>query len=131
MTTDPAQSGPETADLLDRAAMGVSLVCMAHCLAIPLTLSLAPSLLPTVWDDRMVHVLALALALPLAVLGIGARLRRSRDRLTLGLAGAGLTLMAAGIGLHDAPPLDVVFTLAGAGSVGAAHMRNYTQRRQA
>jgi hypothetical protein len=127
MSTDP---GDNAADLLDRAAMGVSLACMAHCLAIPLALTLAPPLLPAVWDDRMVHVTALALALPLALLGIGTSLRRVRDPSVVGLAGLGLAFMAGGIALHEAPPLDIVLTLAGATSVGAAHLRNYVLRRR-
>lgn len=123
--------GTDSADLLDRAAMSVSALCMVHCLTLPLILSLAPSLLPAVWDDRLIHAGALALALPLAIVGIGARMRTSRDPLTLGLAGVGLALMALGILAHDAPPLDLVFTLAGAGSVGTAHLRNYARRRRA
>ena len=130
MASEPARQSDDSADLLDRAAMGVSLLCMAHCLSLPLILSLAPSLLPAVWDDRMVHAGALALALPLAIVGIGARMRGSRDRLTFALAGAGLLLMALGIALHDSPPLDLLLTLAGAGTVGAAHFRNFAQRRQ-
>lgn len=131
MASDPAQPSTDSVDLLDRAAMGVSLLCMAHCLALPLMLSLTPSLLPAVWDDRMVHTVALGLALPLAIVGIGARMRSSRDALTIGLAGTGLVLMGLGIATHDAPPLDLLFTLAGAGSVGAAHLRNYSRRRRA
>ena len=131
MSTDPAQASPVSVDLVDRAAMGVSLACMLHCLAIPLTLSVAPSLIPRVWDDQLVHVAALALALPLAAIGIGMRLRRSRDLPTLLLAGGGLLLMAAGIVAHEAPPLDVILTLAGAGALGLAHLRNFRRRRTA
>ena len=131
MPSDPARSGDPTADLLDRAAMGVSLACMAHCLAVPLALTLVPSLMPAFWDDRVVHVTALALALPLAVIGLGPGLRRSRNGTVLALATGGLLLMAAGIALHDIPPLDVVLTLVGAGAVGAAHLRNFLLRRRA
>jgi hypothetical protein len=131
MSSDPARSGDPAADLLDRAAMGVSLVCMAHCLAVPLALTLVPSVIPALWDDQLVHVTALALALPLALFGIGSSLRRVRDPAVLTLATVGLVLMAAGIALHDAPPLDVILTLLGAGTVGSAHLRNYLLRRRA
>lgn len=128
MTTH--ETNPSHADLLDRTAMGVSLACMAHCLAIPLVLTLAPTLLPAIWDDVLVHMLALALALPLASVAILLRFRYTRDTLTLALAALGLAGMAVGIVLHEAPPLDFVFTFAGAGCLGWAHLRNFGLRRR-
>ena len=117
-------------DLLDRAAMGVSMACMAHCLALPLMLTFAPTLLPAVWDDVVIHLVALGLALPLALVAILMRFRETRDTLTLALAGCGLAGMAVGIALHEAPPLDFVFTFAGAGALGVAHFRNFGLRRR-
>lgn len=128
MTTH--ETNRSRADLLDRTAMGVSLACMAHCLAIPLVLTLAPTLLPAIWDDVLVHMLALALALPLASVAILLRFRYTRDTLTLALAALGLAGMAVGIVLHEAPPLDFVFTFAGAGCLGWAHLRNFRLRRR-
>ena len=127
MSTSRTESPSE---VVDRVAIGVSLACVLHCLAAPIALALAPSLLPDFWDHEFVHVVALGLAVPLAAAAIGRGLRGSRDTAVLALAVGGLCSMIAGVLFHEHAGADLLFTVTGASAVAAAHMRNLLLRRR-
>jgi hypothetical protein len=76
----------------------LSLLCMAHCLLLPLALGLG--VLPTLVDETLkhapIHLGMVALALLLGAISLVPGFRRHRDRrvLALGTGGWGLLLLA-------------------------------------
>ena len=55
----------------DRAAIGISALCIAHCLVLPVALVLAPSVtLLTVLNDELFHKLLILLVLPTSIFAL-------------------------------------------------------------
>ena len=122
---DAAPSG-KARRAADRAAMGVSSLCLAHCLALPLLLTVSPALshwLPLASHD--VHLWLLALALPLALIGLGLGYKRHGVVSVLLRGGAGVTVM--GLGVSHLLPLgfDTAATIVGVSLVLWAHISNW------
>ena len=92
----------------DRAAIGISALCIAHCLVLPVALVLAPSLtLLTVLNDEMFHKLLILLVLPTSIFA--------------------LTLCMTALFGHDylGEELEKLFTLVGAILVALSHFFNF------
>ncbi len=120
----PAHDGGGTR-LLDRSAIGLSGLCLVHCLAFPVVIALSPamgSVLPRLW---WVHPVILAAALPLAGIALWRGWRGHRDRRP-GLLGAlGLTLMVAGLASGEEAVLETVLTVVGGLTLASAHALNW------
>lgn len=87
---------------MDPAAIALSGLCLAHCLALP-ALSLALPLLGAWAHAEWVHLAVIGLAAPLAVLAL--RARAARGYLALALAGLGLMIVAVAAPVSDAGEL--------------------------
>lgn len=113
-------------NLADGAAIGVSLLCLIHCLALPTLLAITPWLIPGFMVDESFHVAAVAIALPVSALALANSLR-ARPLIVM-LAGLGIALLLAGTLVHE-EYLEVSLTVCGALLVACAHLRNlYLQR---
>lgn len=110
---------------LDRWAIAVSGLCVVHCLAIPLTLVLMPSVSAGLAEDQtLTHWLLLALALPISALALWSGHRQHPSTLTLGLGLAGLVLLTLGVSHWLGERLEIPLTVAGGVGLIAAHWRN-------
>jgi len=122
-----AKPHPGRRNLLDGLAIGVSLTCLVHCLALPLLIALLPAW--SAWLDvpEAFHAWIIAFAAPfsLAILLRAARGRLWFPPLWLGLAGLGI--MALGLGVHH-PAMEAAVTSAGALILAAAHIANWRRR---
>lgn len=111
---------------LDGAALGLSGLCLIHCLALPLAAAALPLL--GAWSDaEWVHGVILFAAAPLAA---GALLRpghglRPAGRL-MALAAGGIVLLA--LGAFGPAQCEVVATLAGSALLATAHILNWRRR---
>ena len=107
---------------LDKMAIGLSGLCVVHCVATVLLAAALASIGSVLLDPR-VHEIGLALALGLAALGLGIGIVRHGRPLPLVIGGCGLALMAAGLmvphGLGEA-----ALSIAGVGLVALGHYRN-------
>ncbi len=103
MTATPSQiTSPSLGDLsanapkrsfLDALGIGLSLLCMVHCLAMPALLVLLPQLSSVLGLDHTFHI-ALAIVLPLiAGLALAQGYVRHRVPMTLVLGGLGLAFV--------------------------------------
>ncbi|HET9134398.1 MAG TPA: MerC domain-containing protein, partial [Gemmatimonadales bacterium] len=105
-----------------------------HCLLGPLLLVAGPTLATIVAPDESFHRAMLWIVIPSAVLAFAIGCRRHRDLLTGVLGGAGLVLFVLAVTwLHDliGEGGERIVTLASAGMLGAAHVRNFRRCRQA
>lgn len=114
-----------SSDWLDGAAVGLSGLCLLHCLALPLVVGALPALLPFVTGH--LHAQMLIVVVPLSVVAVGIGYSRHRDsRIVMGAA-AGLLLLIVGATVaHNALGVvaDRAFTISGAVVLAVAHLYN-------
>lgn len=108
--------------LLDRLAIGLSGLCLLHCMAGFLLLSLfavSGDLL-----DHRVHIVGLALAMPLAAVALwrGWRIHGRAWIAAVGLAG--LVVMAASLAVEHGDIAEMFVSMAGVSLLALAHWRN-------
>jgi peptidoglycan/LPS O-acetylase OafA/YrhL len=122
------KSAPSASAVFDASAIGLSSLCLLHCLALPVLAAVLPALAS--WADaEWIHVLFAAIAVPLAGLALwrSHRLRPLPARLialaVLGLAG--LLVGASGWPSHAA---ETPFTVAGSLLLASAHLWNWRRR---
>lgn len=121
-------STARTQRVLDRFAIGASLLCLAHCLATPLLVVLAPVLASTVLAGEVFHLALLSWVLPTSVVALWFGCRRHEDRSVLLMGGAGLVVLivAALWGTALAGETgEKVATVAGSLAIVAGHWRNF------
>ena len=107
----------------------VSGLCVIHCLAIPLTLVLLPTLSQGLSEDQtLTHWLLLAVAVPISVMALWAGHRQHPSKLTLGLGATGLVLLTLGVSHLLGEYLEIPLTVAGGLGLIAAHWRNLRHR---
>lgn len=108
--------------LLDGSAIGLSGLCLIHCLALPMAAAFAPLL--GVWSEaEWVHLTFVLLAAPLSVGAL--LLTRRRRPVAIALAATGLALMAAALSYPDA---ETLMTVAGGLTLACAHLVNWRGR---
>lgn len=119
---------PRAASLLDRLAIGLSGLCLLHCMAGFVLLSLFA--LTGDWLDHRVHVVGLVLAMPLAAVALWRGWRR-HGRLAIGLMGlAGLAVMMASLLVEHGELVEMLVSMAGVSLLAFAHWRNLQALRQ-
>jgi hypothetical protein len=113
---------------LDASAVGLSALCLVHCLALPL-LALALPLAASWARAEWVHVLFVSLAAPIALLALidWSTLRPFSWRL-IALAGAGLGLMLAGAVEFPTAGWERPLTVLGGLILASAHIFNWRRR---
>jgi hypothetical protein len=110
------------ASLLDRIAIGLSGVCLLHCMASFVLLSLFA--LSGGWLDHRVHVIGLALAMPLAAVALWRGWRR-HGRLGIGALGAsGLSVMGLSLMVSHGQSGEMLVSMLGVSLLALAHWRN-------
>lgn len=125
---------PRFADLF---GVGLSLTCLAHCLALPLLILLAPALSRWIAMPEWFHAAILMLAVPAALIAMTDGWRRHGGLMPGVLAGVGLTLLAAGLAAHegwvavaDRAAADRLLTSLGALALASAHLFNWRLRHR-
>ncbi|MCS5575492.1 MAG: MerC domain-containing protein [Pseudomonadales bacterium] len=78
---------------LDAIAVVLSGVCMLHCLALPLLLTISPILNVTLLSETVFHVLLLVFILPTSVIALTIGCRSHKDKITLVLGALGLSIL--------------------------------------
>lgn len=115
-----------SAPLGDGFAIGLSGLCLAHCLALPLAASLLPVL--GAWAEaEWVHWLFALVAAPVSAWTLMRPAGRSWR--VVGLAALGLVLLFAGAAEFPSHELETPVTVAGSLFLAAAHILNWRRRR--
>ncbi|MDB2416270.1 MerC domain-containing protein [Pseudomonadales bacterium] len=113
---------------MDRSAVGLSVLCIAHCLIVPFVVTMVPSLAAYWFAGENLHLMLLYLVLPTTIVGIGLGCRRHRSYGILFLAVSGpLLLVFAFLFGHNlfGEAAERLLTVVGAGCVMIAHIQNF------
>lgn len=115
---------------LDTAAVGLSALCLIHCLALPLVVAGLPFLAQFAAGHLHAQMLVVVLPLSIVALGLGYRHHESRRILAGGIFGMLLLTLGATIA-HQQLGLaaDRAFTIAGALILATAHYFNSIRSR--
>ena len=113
---------------MDKAAIGLSVLCVAHCLLTPIVIVMLPALGATFLEDERFHYALLFLVLPtsLVSLGLGCRKHGHFEILAIGVTGLfilSLTLILGDDLLGETG--EKISTVAGALIIAVAHIRNF------
>lgn len=124
---------PKHANKLDATGIGLSVICVGHCLFLPVAAAaspvLAPGLAEVIGVGHEWHLLMLLVAAPVSLiaLGWGARVTHGGRRIwMLGLIGLGL--MALGATHLFGHLAETVLTLIGVTVLAFAHFSNWRAR---
>ncbi|HIL84025.1 MAG TPA: MerC domain-containing protein [Pseudomonadales bacterium] len=113
---------------MDTAAVVLSGVCMLHCLALPIALTILPIVNVTLLDESTFHLIMMAMILPISIIALTIGCRQHKDKLTLvlGTVGLGILTITAIFG-HDLLGLtgERIVTSIGGLILAAAHIQNY------
>jgi hypothetical protein len=111
-------------NLFDRAAIGLSSLCIAHCLLFPLAVALLPFLGKALPEGETIHawLLLATLAISGPSLWIGYRIHKQLAPCASAMAGT--AFLGAGLFLFEGAIGETVATVIGAGMLAYAHMRN-------
>lgn len=117
-----------TQRLLDRFAIGISTLCIVHCLLTPVVLILVPALAATVVADEAFHKLLLIFVLPTssAALLLGCRRHKEWRVLALGILGLAQLVAIAYVGHEELGETgETLATVAGSLLLALSHLKNY------
>lgn len=113
-----------SSSLLDASAIGLSGLCMVHCLALPLVAALTPAL--ATWAHaEWIHVAVLLIAAPLSALALW---RRGQRLSVIAPALLGLMCLALGALHWPAHELETPITVLGGLLLAFAHIANWRAR---
>lgn len=119
------QTPAKSTEWLDGAAVGLSGLCLLHCLALPFFVGALPMLMP--YSESHLHAQMLFVAVPLSAVAIGIGFARHRNARILLAALAGISLLLVGATVaHGNLGLvaDRLLTVCGSLVLAAAHLWN-------
>lgn len=116
---------------LDGAAVGLSALCLIHCLALPLVVAGLPFLAQ--FAEGHLHAQMLVVVIPLSFIALGLGYRHHRNAKIVAAGAVGMLILTIGATVaHDNLGLaaDRLFTIVGALVLAAAHFYNSVQTRE-
>jgi uncharacterized membrane protein len=119
------------ADMIEALAIGATVACLVHCLALPLLVAALPVLASVLPIPANFHVIALLLAVPATAGALFAGYRRHRLARPLIAGTFGLLLLTLAALRWDATALEVPVTVIGSLFIASAHLANWRYRREA
>lgn len=117
--------------IVERAALGGSLLCLVHCLALPIIFAALPALGSLLPSGFIFHLAMLAFAVPASGLALSASFRRNRLKGPLLLGLFGVAFLAAGVLAAGGSPSETPLTVTGAFMLAVAHVANLRRLRKA
>jgi len=124
------QSMSKSTNWLDGAAVGLSALCLIHCLALPLVVAGLPFLAQ--FSEGHLHKQMLVVVLPLSIVALGLGYRHHRNGRIVAAGAVGMALLAVGAIVahaHWGLMADRSFTIVGALVLAGAHFYNSVQTR--
>lgn len=111
--------------LFDGVAIGASILCLAHCLLLPVLFVMLPAMATVIAVPETFHVAALVLAVPTSALALIGGYRRHRWARPAMVAIPGIILLAAGALLAPSESAETLLSVAGALLLVLGHVLNW------
>ena len=114
--------------IADVSAVGLSSLCLVHCLMLPVVVSVYPATIALTLSDEVFHVFMVLMAIPISVFALffGCRSHRSYSVALTGALGIGLLLMSAFLPHELAGETgERLLTVSGALSLSVSHILNF------
>jgi hypothetical protein len=129
LSTPPRAAQPRAPSkrqrLLDGFAVTASLLCLIHCLLLPLLLIAIPVLATMLIVPEAFHAVAFAIAVPTSLLALGTGYARHGRPGPAMLAIVALGLLGIGAFAIDSETVERIVTSSGAVLLAAAHLLNW------
>ena len=116
--------------VMDRLAIGLSVLCTVHCFATPILLSLLPSIGALELNSEQFHFWILVAVIPTSLLALSLGCKKHRRLRYISFGVVGITLMLVAVTLGESLFGEVGekgSTLLGSAFVAVAHWFNYQQ----
>ncbi|REL27735.1 MerC domain-containing protein [Thalassotalea euphylliae] len=113
----------------DKLAISLSMLCVLHCLALPLLLVVVPSLAVLPMAQESFHFWMVMAVLPTSIyaLTLGCKKHRNTSVVAYGLAGLAALLAAVLLGEHLLGEVgEKLLTTIGASIIAVAHFKNFS-----
>ena len=114
----------------DKMAISLSFLCVLHCLAIPLLVTLLPSLAVMPLAQESFHFWMVVTVIPISIyaLTLGCKKHKTLSVVITGLLGLGVLISAVMFGeSHLGERGEKIFTVLGAMLVAISHYQNYSR----
>lgn len=108
---------------LDLCAVGLSTLCVLHCIALPVLAALMP-LAAQAAESELVHRLLVVAAVPVSLRVIWKSLQVHGNRLFVGAASVGLGLLLLAAFMEAVSSYEEPITIVGGSLLGLAHLWN-------
>lgn len=118
----PAHAKPRSAHLLDTMAVGLSGLCLMHCLAMPALIVALPAL-GSLSEAHWVHQVLIGMAMPISLWAVTRSGLWRRPAILLPML-AGLGLLTAAAFYPPFEPFETPVSVTGALLLAFAHFRN-------
>ena len=110
---------------LDAAAIGASLVCLVHCLLLPILMALMPAISHVVQPPESIHVAVFLLAVPISAIAMLRGHRRHGLRLPAIMGALGLIFIGTGAAGGVWALTETGLTVAGSAMLAIGHAANW------
>lgn len=120
---------PSTTDMVEGAAVSASLLCLVHCLALPLLLLALPVIAGTIFESELFHIVVAALIVPAAALAFRLGYRRHRSLRPAIFGSAGVACIVAALFPALGEPAAAAITAIGSLLLIGGHIFNWRLRR--
>ena len=117
-----------TQALTDKLAIGLSMACAIHCLALPVLLVLLPSMAALQLDNEVFHLWMVVAVLPSSIyaLSMGCKQHEQYHVFIMGIIGLSLLVLALLLGEERIGEMgEKLLTLVGASFVAVGHWLNF------
>lgn len=117
----------------DRFAIGLSALCIVHCLVLPVILIVLPSIGLSFISNELTHLILVYAVVPSSIFALGVGCTQHRRRLFLLIGAVGLSFLGLGLAVESLgmnPFFEKLFTVSGALIVAYAHFRNFKSCRE-
>ena len=118
---------PVKSKWLDIASMGLSGLCVIHCLALPFLVAFLP-VIGVFTDNDWVHPILVMIAAPLSLWAIISSNAWRKWRVSA-LVVVGLAMLGLAAFVDAFQPIEVAMSVIGASCIAAAHLLNYLTNR--
>lgn len=117
---------------LDKVSIGFSVICMIHCLVLPVLLVFTPALTSLFFNHEQFHLFLMFLVLPTSIFTLFIGCKQHRDFLVAisGIVGMLIIFFAATTLLTHNETFEKVATFVGAALIAFSHYRNMTLCRR-